>query len=41
MVDVLLAPLAPEVYGYQHTALGRTPEQTAQAPDRLTTIPDR
>ncbi|MFI6743767.1 TetR/AcrR family transcriptional regulator [Nonomuraea sp. NPDC050451] len=36
LVDVLLAPLAPEVYGYQRSALGLTPEQIAQALAKLT-----
>ncbi|WP_433356693.1 TetR/AcrR family transcriptional regulator [Microtetraspora malaysiensis] len=36
LVDVLLAPLAPEVYGYQRTALGLSPEQIAEALARLT-----
>ncbi len=36
LVDVLLAPLAPEVYGYQRTVLGLTPEQITGALARLT-----
>jgi AcrR family transcriptional regulator len=36
LVDVLLAPLAPEVYGYQRTVLGLTPEQITEALARLT-----
>lgn len=38
LVDVLLAPLAPEVYGYQRTVLGLTPEQITQALARFTRI---
>ncbi|MCA2225017.1 TetR/AcrR family transcriptional regulator [Nonomuraea aurantiaca] len=36
LVDVLLAPLAPEVYGYQRSVLGLTPEQITEALTRLT-----
>ncbi|GGO68613.1 TetR/AcrR family transcriptional regulator [Nonomuraea cavernae] len=35
LVDVLLAPLAPEVYAYQRSGLGLTPAQIAEA---LTTL---
>ncbi|MEW9554015.1 TetR/AcrR family transcriptional regulator [Nonomuraea sp. NPDC050783] len=38
LVDVLLAPLAPEVYGYQRTTLGLTPDRIAAALARLTTV---
>lgn len=36
LVDVLLAPLAPEVYGYQRAVLGLTPEQITRALAELT-----
>ncbi|MGP3937370.1 TetR/AcrR family transcriptional regulator [Nonomuraea sp. KM88] len=36
LADVLLAPLAPEVYGYQRTVLGLTPERITEALTRLT-----
>ncbi|MFC4015070.1 TetR/AcrR family transcriptional regulator [Nonomuraea purpurea] len=36
LVDVLLAPLAPEVYGYQRSALGLTPPQITAALTTLT-----
>lgn len=36
LVDVLLAPLAPDVYGYQRTDLGLTPEEITEALVRLT-----
>ncbi|MEU6040844.1 helix-turn-helix domain-containing protein [Actinomadura sp. NPDC047616] len=36
LIDVLLAPLAPEVYGYQREILGLTPEQITTALTRLT-----
>ncbi|MEV4114272.1 helix-turn-helix domain-containing protein [Nonomuraea sp. NPDC049695] len=36
LVDVLLAPLAPEVYGYQRSVLGLTPEQITRALAELT-----
>ncbi|MEU6720501.1 helix-turn-helix domain-containing protein [Nonomuraea sp. NPDC046802] len=36
LVDVLLAPLAPEVYGYQRSALGLTPRQITAALTTLT-----
>ncbi|MCK2214871.1 TetR/AcrR family transcriptional regulator [Actinomadura sp. ATCC 31491] len=38
LVEVLLAPLAPEVYGYQRTTLGLTPDQIAAALARLTAV---
>ncbi|SEH03822.1 hypothetical protein SAMN05444920_1452 [Nonomuraea solani] len=38
LVDVLLAPLAPEVYGHQRTVLGLTPEQITEALARLAKI---
>ncbi|MFG1965972.1 TetR/AcrR family transcriptional regulator [Nonomuraea sp. NPDC049028] len=38
LVDLLLAPLAPEVYGYQRAVVGLTPEQITQALARLTRI---
>jgi AcrR family transcriptional regulator len=36
LVDVLLAPLAPDVYGYQRTDLGLSPEEITEALVRLT-----
>ncbi|MEU0569041.1 helix-turn-helix domain-containing protein [Nonomuraea sp. NPDC005983] len=36
LVDALLAPLAPEVYGYQRHDLGLTPAQIAEGLSRLT-----
>ncbi|GAA3681967.1 TetR/AcrR family transcriptional regulator [Nonomuraea antimicrobica] len=36
LVDVLLAPLAPEVYLYQRTVLGLTPERITEALTTLT-----
>ncbi|MEV0384764.1 helix-turn-helix domain-containing protein [Nonomuraea sp. NPDC050643] len=36
LVDVLLAPLAPEVYGYQRSVLGLTPGQITDALTVLT-----
>lgn len=36
LVDVLLAPLAPEVYAYQRRVRGLTPEQIAEGLARLT-----
>ncbi|MFI7440714.1 TetR/AcrR family transcriptional regulator [Nonomuraea indica] len=36
LVDALLAPLAPEVYGYQRSDLGLTPAQITEALTRLT-----
>ncbi|WP_090946265.1 TetR/AcrR family transcriptional regulator [Nonomuraea jiangxiensis] len=36
LVEVLLAPLAPEVYGYQRAVLGLTPGQVTEALTRLT-----
>ncbi|WP_217428762.1 hypothetical protein [Micromonospora maritima] len=41
LVDVLLAPLAPEVYSYQRRVLDLSPEQITQAWDRLAAILDR
>ncbi|WP_327104475.1 TetR/AcrR family transcriptional regulator [Nonomuraea glycinis] len=41
LVEVLLAPLAPEVYGYQRRVLGLSPEQIARALARLTRLLDR
>ncbi|GGP09384.1 TetR/AcrR family transcriptional regulator [Nonomuraea glycinis] len=41
LVEVLLAPLAPEVYGYQRRVLGLSPEQIARALARLTRMLDR
>ncbi|MEV4415161.1 helix-turn-helix domain-containing protein [Catellatospora sp. NPDC049609] len=41
LVDVLLAPLAPEVYDYQRRVLGLDPKQITQALDRLAAILDR
>ncbi|MEU6794754.1 helix-turn-helix domain-containing protein [Nonomuraea wenchangensis] len=38
LVEVLLAPLAPEVYGYQRTRLGLTPERITEALTRLTVL---
>ncbi|MEV4809774.1 TetR/AcrR family transcriptional regulator [Micromonospora avicenniae] len=38
LVDVLLAPLAPEVYSYQRNVLGLTPKQITHALNRLTAI---
>ncbi|WP_084773201.1 TetR/AcrR family transcriptional regulator [Nonomuraea candida] len=38
LVDVLLAPLAPEVYRYQRTVLGLTPAQIAGALAGLTKV---
>ncbi|TDC90085.1 TetR/AcrR family transcriptional regulator [Nonomuraea deserti] len=40
LVDVLLAPLAPEVYGYQRTVLGLAPERITEALTRLTKVLD-
>ncbi|MGI5271580.1 TetR/AcrR family transcriptional regulator [Nonomuraea sp. CA-218870] len=40
LVDVLLAPLAPEVYLYQRTTLGLSPERIAEALARLTKAVD-
>ncbi|MFI6789914.1 TetR/AcrR family transcriptional regulator [Nonomuraea sp. NPDC050383] len=38
LVDPLLAPLAPEVYSYQRSDLGLTPEQITEALARLTRV---
>ncbi|MET7459186.1 helix-turn-helix domain-containing protein [Nonomuraea sp. NPDC005501] len=38
LVDPLLAPLAPEVYSYQRSDLGLTPEQITEALTRLTRV---
>ncbi|WP_020543426.1 TetR/AcrR family transcriptional regulator [Nonomuraea coxensis] len=38
LVEVLLAPLAPEVYGYQRTRLGLTPGRITEALTRLTGV---
>ncbi|MFG2075422.1 TetR/AcrR family transcriptional regulator [Nonomuraea maritima] len=38
LVEILLAPLSPEVYEYQRTVLGLTPEQIAQTLARLTAV---
>ncbi|MED7927919.1 TetR/AcrR family transcriptional regulator [Nonomuraea sp. LP-02] len=38
LVEVLLAPLAPEVYGHQRTRLGLTPERITEALARLTVL---
>lgn len=41
LVDILLAPLAPDVYNHQRHTLGLTPDRITQALTRLTRVLER